>query len=68
MSAEALAKAEAIQNPSATAVWIASSQGLLAMTEQGASSAFSNSLLNWQTRLRHLAAHFARGLLSFGAR
>ena len=30
-----LAKAEAIRNPSAEAVWIASSQGLLAMTERG---------------------------------
>ncbi|MBR0958690.1 hypothetical protein [Bradyrhizobium japonicum] len=33
MSAEALAKAEAIQNLSAVTAWIASSQGLLAMTE-----------------------------------
>ncbi|RXH23798.1 hypothetical protein XH99_30540 [Bradyrhizobium nanningense] len=33
MSAEALAKAEAIQNPAAERLWIASSQGLLAMTE-----------------------------------
>ena len=32
LSAEALAKAEAIQNLSADAVWIASSQELLAMT------------------------------------
>ncbi len=40
LSAEALAKAEAIPNLSAEVIWIASSQGLLAMTvehEQGAS-------------------------------
>jgi hypothetical protein len=29
-------RSEAIQNPSAAAAWIASSQGLLAMTEDGA--------------------------------
>ena len=34
LSAEALAKAEAIQNLSTAAVWIASSQELLAMTAE----------------------------------
>ncbi|MDA9448423.1 hypothetical protein XI01_17175 [Bradyrhizobium sp. CCBAU 21360] len=65
MSAEALAKAEAIQNLSAVGFWIASSQELLAITEQGASSASPRSQRNSQTRLRALAARFARGLLSF---
>ena len=36
LSAEALAKAEAIQNPSTVAAWIASSQELLAMTVERA--------------------------------
>jgi len=39
----------------------------LAMTEQGAQSYSSNSQFNSQTRLRDLAARFARGLLSLGA-
>jgi hypothetical protein len=42
LSAEALAKAEAIQNLSAEGLWIASSQELLAMTVYQAMACLSN--------------------------
>ncbi|WP_208753149.1 hypothetical protein, partial [Bradyrhizobium genosp. SA-3] len=38
-------RSEAIQSLSEAGFWIASSQGLLAMTEQGAMASFSNSHL-----------------------
>ena len=48
---------EAIQNPSAAAVWIASSQGLLAMTEYEAAASLFPFRFELQTHLRILAAH-----------
>ncbi|SFI31155.1 hypothetical protein SAMN05216525_10762 [Bradyrhizobium sp. Gha] len=41
-------RSETIQNPSAERRWIASSQGLLAMTECGVTRSFSNSHLSFK--------------------
>ncbi|SDI16745.1 hypothetical protein SAMN05216338_101828 [Bradyrhizobium sp. Rc2d] len=54
---------EAIQNPSAARFWIASSQGLLAMTEQRGNGVVLQFASALQTRLRILATDFARALL-----
>jgi hypothetical protein len=56
LSAEALAEAEAIQSLSAEGFWIASSQGLLAMTEYEVTALLLRSHFESQTRLRSLAA------------
>ncbi|SPP95009.1 protein of unknown function [Bradyrhizobium vignae] len=55
-------RSEAIQNLFAEGFWIASSQGLLAMTEQGARPSLA-TLFKQQTNVRLLAAQLARVLL-----
>ncbi|WP_177237356.1 hypothetical protein [Bradyrhizobium sp. Rc3b] len=56
-------RSEAIQTGSAEAVWIASSQGLLAMTECAVTESLFQFASSVQTRLRILAADLARAVL-----